>query len=113
MSTFATIRPATSFLLARQPIAQRRRTVCGVLFVALVLAIILSAAHGPANIPYGDVAKLLLRGIGLPVGLDLPESSLVIVITIRLPRILIGALVGAALTCAGATMQAIFRNPLA
>jgi iron complex transport system permease protein len=79
----------------------------------LLAAIVLSAAHGPANIPYGDVARLLLRSAGFPVGLDLPESELAIVSTIRLPRILVGALVGAALACAGATMQGIFRNALA
>jgi iron complex transport system permease protein len=87
--------------------------VCGILALLLLGAIVMSAAHGPANIPYGDVARLLLRGAGLPVGLDLPESDLAIVNTIRLPRILIGALVGAALACAGATMQGLFRNALA
>src|SRR5262249_22065783 len=92
---------------------QRRRAVCGVLALMLLAAIILSAAHGPANIPYGDVARLLLRSAGFAVGLDLPDSDLTIVSTIRLPRILIGALVGAALACAGATMQRLFRNPLA
>ncbi len=113
MSALTNFRPAPSFLLANQPIAQRRRMVCTVLLVLLVAVIVVSAAHGPANIPYGDVARLLLRGLGLPVGLNLPDSQLTIVMTIRLPRILIGVLVGAALACAGATMQGIFRNPLA
>ena len=113
MNAIPGVRPVAPFLLAKQTIAQRRRAVCGVLALLLLTAIIVSAAHGPANIPYGDVAKLLLRGIGLPVGLDLSQSDYVIVNVIRLPRILIGALVGAALACAGATMQGIFRNPLA
>jgi iron complex transport system permease protein len=113
MSVLPGVRPAAPFLLAHQPVTQRRRIVCGVLALALLGAIIFSAAHGPANIPYGDVARLLLRSIGLPVGLDLPESDLAIVGTIRLPRILIGALVGAALACSGATMQGVFRNALA
>jgi iron complex transport system permease protein len=101
------------FLMARQTIGQRQRRVGIVLLLLLITAIIISAAHGPANIPYTDVARLLLRGLGLPVGLDLPQSSFVIVTTIRLPRILIGAVVGAALACSGVTMQGVFRNALA
>ncbi len=113
MAVLPGVRPAAPFLLAHQPVLQRRRTVCGVLAVTLLAAIILSAAHGAADIPYDDVARLLLRSAGLPVGLELSESDLAIVSTIRLPRILIGALVGAALACAGAAMQGVFRNALA
>ncbi|MCC7445881.1 MAG: iron ABC transporter permease [Anaerolineae bacterium] len=113
MAATPTTRPATAYLLANQPVAERRRLVCAVLIVLLLITFVLSAAHGPANIPYGNTAKLLLRGIGLPVGLDLPESDFTIINTIRLPRVLIGALVGAALACAGATMQGVFRNALA
>ncbi len=111
----ATTQPLSdrSFLLAGQPVIRRRALVCGTLTLILIGCVILSAAHGAAAIPYGDVAKLLLRGLGLPVGLDLPQSDLAIIVTIRLPRILISALVGAALACAGATMQGLFRNPLA
>jgi iron complex transport system permease protein len=115
MNVFSGARPAksTPFLLARQTITERRRNVCSVLALLLLVAVIVSAAHGPANIPYGDVARLLLRGVGVQTGLELSQSDYTIVNVIRLPRILIGALVGAALACAGATMQGIFRNPLA
>ncbi len=75
--------------------------------------VLIGTAHGVATIPEADVARLLLRGLGLPVGLDLPQSDLIIVWTIRLPRVLIGVLVGAALATSGATLQGLFRNPLA
>jgi iron complex transport system permease protein len=104
---------ALPFLLAHRPIVERRRIVCGGLVLLLVAAAIMSAAHGPANIHYSDVARLLLRGLGLSVGMELDQRDFVIVNAIRLPRILIGALVGAALACAGATMQGVFRNALA
>jgi iron complex transport system permease protein len=99
--------------LSRQPITQRCLIVCGVLALLLLGAIIVSAAHGPANIPYSNVAKLVLRSLHLPIGLDLPDSEFSIVNAVRLPRILAAALVGAALACAGAIMQGIFHNPLA
>ncbi len=115
MNVFSGARPAKSapFLLARQSVTERRRNICGILALLLLVAVIVSAAHGPASIPYGDVARLLLRGVGIQTGLELSQSDYTIVNVIRLPRILVGALVGAALACAGATMQGIFRNPLA
>jgi iron complex transport system permease protein len=107
------MRPDVSpFFLSRQPIGRRRLIVCGALILLLCGAIVVSAAHGPASIPYGNAVRLLLRGIHLPIGLDLPDSDFRIVNAIRLPRILVSALVGAALACAGATMQGVFHNPL-
>ncbi|MEN2994621.1 MAG: iron ABC transporter permease [Thermodesulfovibrio sp.] len=41
---------------------------------------------------------------------DIPEKA--IVIDIRLPRVILAGFVGAALSCAGVTLQGIFRNPL-
>jgi iron complex transport system permease protein len=87
--------------------------VCGTLGAALAVALIISAAHGPAQIPYDDVARLLLRGLGMPIGLNLPDSMVAIVNQVRVPRILVGMLVGAALSTSGATIQGVFRNPLA
>jgi iron complex transport system permease protein len=87
-------------------------TICSVLGALLAAALIISAAQGPAQIPYPDVAKLMLRGLGLPVGLNLPESQFTIVNQVRLPRILVALLVGASLATSGATIQGVFRNPL-
>ncbi|GLI53632.1 FecCD family ABC transporter permease [Thermodesulfovibrio yellowstonii] len=41
---------------------------------------------------------------------DIPERA--IIIDIRLPRVILAGLVGGALSCAGVTLQGIFRNPL-
>jgi iron complex transport system permease protein len=98
---------------SQKTLTQRRLQICGILTLCLIASILFSAAHGPANIPYADVARLVLRGLNFPIGLNLPDSDIAIVNAIRLPRILIGALVGAALACSGAVMQGIFRNPLA
>jgi iron complex transport system permease protein len=43
----------------------------------------------------------------------IPESQVVIIWLIRIPRVMIAALVGAALAVAGAQMQGLFQNPLA
>ncbi|MHA1977371.1 MAG: FecCD family ABC transporter permease [Candidatus Hodarchaeales archaeon] len=67
-----------------------------------------------------DVLEELLRNIlrpivdflNIPVSYDISISK-VIVWDLRLPRILMGALVGMALAVAGTVMQALFRNPMA
>ena len=104
---------APAFVLSRYSVRRRRAVVCLVLIGLLVTSLIVSAAHGAAAIPYTDVARMLLRGLGLPIGLDLPQSDLTIIWSIRLPRVLLGALVGAALASSGAALQGVFRNPLA
>src|SRR5258708_39915176 len=92
MSAVAGLKPhskvtrARPYLLARQRIAQRRLVVCGVLLVLLIAAMIMSAAYGPAQISYGDVAKLILRGLGVGVGIDFQQGAIVPVNMILLPR---------------------------
>jgi iron complex transport system permease protein len=44
---------------------------------------------------------------------DVTDTSRIIVMTVRLPRVVLGALVGFALATAGAVMQGFFRNPMA
>lgn len=79
----------------------------------LVLAVALvSLSLGPVNIPAGRVASIVLSYVGLDFAAFGRTEQLVIE-QIRLPRIVIGALVGMALGVAGATMQGLFRNPMA
>jgi iron complex transport system permease protein len=83
------------------------------LLVALVVAL-LSITRGPVNIPPGTVARIIASHMPLTdVSHTWPSSWEAIVWDIRLPRMVAGALVGAALAIAGGTYQGIFRNPLA
>ena len=87
-------------------------TVSG-LSVLLVLAIVVSASQGPVDIPLLHVLAILLADLGLDLGVDYTEKAELVVDQIRLPRIITGGLVGMALATAGATMQGLFRNPMA
>ncbi|MFG1427207.1 FecCD family ABC transporter permease [Roseixanthobacter glucoisosaccharinicivorans] len=84
-------------------------------FAALALLAFLAAlALGPVTIPLGRVVQVLLDGIGghrEQAGAGLRDT--VIVLDVRLPRAVLGALVGAGTATAGAIMQGVFRNPLA
>ncbi|NPV68194.1 MAG: iron ABC transporter permease [Anaerolineae bacterium] len=102
-----------AFWLADRPVRQRLIIVSGALLILLVLAVIFSVSSGSSAIPAGDVARILLARLGIPGLGEFPEAQVRIVVMVRLPRALVGIFVGAALAIAGATMQGIFRNPLA
>lgn len=91
-------------------LAARRRRIAATV-AALVCAALLVAALGLAS---GAAAIAPERIPGILFGADSadPRETLV-VMNIRLPRLLLGFLVGAALAVSGAMMQGLFRNPLA
>ncbi|UCC57613.1 MAG: iron chelate uptake ABC transporter family permease subunit [Candidatus Bathyarchaeum sp.] len=72
---------------------------------------------GYAHIPFDDILKILAKqvpGINYLVdSSDITQTAEVIIMQIRLPRVICGALVGAALATAGVIYQGIFRNPMA
>lgn len=80
-------------------------TVCGVL--ALAVAAMLSLMLGIVRLSPADTFTALFA----PHQADIQAST--VVWSIRLPRIVVAALVGAALAVVGTVMQAILRNPLA
>lgn len=91
----------------------RPRSLFVALGLLLVLALWLSLALGPVSLPLADTLQALLRLFGLPLaGAGLEQTELILG-QIRLPRTLLGLLVGAVLALCGVAMQGLFRNPLA
>lgn len=86
--------------------ALRMWTVLFTCFAIIAVAIYLSITSGSFSISIADIVKTLLRIIRVP------EYDLVI-FEFRLPRIVLGMLVGFALGIAGAVIQGITRNGLA
>lgn len=80
------------------------------LSILLVLVAVLSLGVGAAGLPIADVLKILVGG---PSVEHARPGDVLIVWQIRIPRILLGALIGASLAVAGAVLQGLFRNPLA
>lgn len=81
-----------------------------VLAVALIATAVVALGVGPSGMPVRQVLAVLLGG---PDAAHLPAGDVLIVWQIRMPRVLLGALIGASLAVAGAVMQGLFRNPLA
>jgi len=93
-----------------------RRTALGVLSALLVGAGLLAVATGSVSLPLKETALIIasrLPGVGAAVVPDWPASHEAIILSLRLPRVLLACVVGAALAVAGGSFQGLFRNPMA
>ncbi len=88
------------------------RVVLGSLTVVLFIVAVVALAIGPTGVSLGAVPRAVSAALGWT---DDPAAlrDRLILLDIRLARTLLGAFVGASLAVAGATMQGLFRNPLA
>jgi iron complex transport system permease protein len=82
------------------------------LFAAVTLAtLILCVTVGSASVPVKETITSITTAIGNALsGLPVEPS---IIVSVRLPRVLVVALVGAILSISGAAIQGLLRNPLA
>ncbi|MEE0410914.1 MAG: iron ABC transporter permease [Clostridia bacterium] len=87
-----------------------------VLIVCAVITLILSIGLGPVSVSPITTAKILISKIPF-LGSVIPQTweqlDYNIIIGLRLPRVLLGMVVGASLAVTGVTMQALVRNKLA
>lgn len=91
----------------------RLYALAGLSGVLLVLIVALTTV-GSVHIPFATCVSVLLSRVPIiPVDSSYPDTVEMIVLSIRLPRIILAGLVGAGLAVAGATYQGLFRNPLA
>ncbi|HEV2883832.1 MAG TPA: iron ABC transporter permease, partial [Pyrinomonadaceae bacterium] len=90
-----------------------RRTLaaCGLLLVALLAAILVTSLFGSERLPMrASICAIASLGNSF---CGLTTDQYAILLEIRLPRIFLAAAVGASLAAAGASYQALLRNPLA
>lgn len=89
------------------------------LSVGLLVSAILSIGFGAVSIPPGEVVSIIwARILDLLHIRNIPdetwkESTAIIILNIRLPRVIMATVVGAGLAVSGTVMQVIVRNPLA
>lgn len=82
-----------------------------ILTVGIVAVGLISLSVGRYTVPVNEVARILINEvITLPRTWTDAESN--VVLGVRLPRVLLGMLVGGGLALGGAALQAAFRNPL-
>lgn len=80
--------------------------------VSPILAAVIALFFGPHPITPQAVIDTFARGFAGTPGTSLPPEQ-VIIFEIRLPRILLAGISGAALSVSGVILQGIFHNPLA
>ena len=108
-------RPAAP-LAATPPPAWRppAAVVLGALTAALLVCLLLGTAYGAVSLPLAAVPRMMADQLGLIQGeATWTPAEEIILIEIRLPRVVAGAIVGAALATAGVIYQGLLRNPLA
>ncbi|MFV0428417.1 MAG: FecCD family ABC transporter permease [Arachnia sp.] len=87
-----------------------------VVIVVLLASIVVATLVGTADISPVDVVSTVLRHLGLGAlapAPPLPDLLDALIWQSRVPRVLMAATVGIALTVSGAVLQAVTRNPLA
>lgn len=83
----------------------------GLFLLALIAAMLLCVCAGSVSLPLSDTLTVLWNSL---LDQPIPEGiSKAIILSVRLPRVLCVALVGASLSLCGAAMQGLLRNPLA
>lgn len=86
-----------------------------IITIPLFLVVLISSiTFGSVYIPFSATIHIIMQkffGIGDLKGIS--ESYTVITLMVRLPRVLLSALVGASLSISGAAMQGLLKNPLA
>lgn len=87
--------------------------LCATLALLCLVAAFLALATGSLDIAPGRILASLLQPLGIGLGPEPAAHESAAVLQIRLPRVVLALLIGAALAQAGAAMQGIFRNPLA
>ncbi|NLY60937.1 MAG: iron chelate uptake ABC transporter family permease subunit [Clostridiales bacterium] len=86
-------------------------------FIVLAFVITISSTMGVADISFIDSLRIMVSRIPLLGSLidseSIRQSHYYIVSNVRLPRILLSALIGVGLSIVGSTFQSMFRNPMA
>lgn len=93
----------------RSPARARASVIVAVLVTLLLVSMLAGVGLGAVRVAPAQIVDALLRALG-----GLPRDAAdAVVVDIRLPRVILAALVGACLSLAGVLYQALFRNPLA
>lgn len=84
-----------------------------ILTVVLILTMVISSCAGAVQISFSELISIIAYHTGLSDHQNFEAQQAAVFLNLRLPRVLLGVLIGAALGVSGAAIQGLFRNPLA
>ncbi len=92
---------------------QNKKILLFFLIVLFIFACLANLGNGSVNISLSEAFQIIAQKIGQTSPESVNESKSIVLFSIRIPRILLGCLVGGTLAICGACLQSLFRNPLA
>lgn len=94
---------------------KRCRAILALLAMLLLVVALYSLTNGVIATGFWEVMAALPQGVAAVAGRgdDSAQQLVMILAEIRIPRLLLGLLVGGGLAICGAVMQGLFRNPMA
>lgn len=103
--------------LLHSPVTPQRRytlPMLGMVSIPLLAALCMWALSvGPVELGIGQVISALCHPLGIATPWEHTQQDSFVVLSLRLPRLLLALAVGGSLGVAGACLQGLFRNPLA
>lgn len=83
-----------------------------ILLIVLAGAMFAAASIGVVSISWQDIFTLFKSKMGCSISEQIPDYYYITLFQLRLPRICMSVLIGAALAACGCVFQSIFRNPI-
>lgn len=75
---------------------------------------VMSISIGSVSVPFDEVIKVILnKWFGIGDISSISATTITIILSIRLPRVIMATIIGGSLSLAGAVMQGLLKNPLA
>jgi iron complex transport system permease protein len=93
--------------------SQRIKIITIISIVLLLISVLLGVGMGAVVIAPAQAVAILLKSVGINTGVAFTPTQEAVLMAIRLPRVLLAITIGASLAVSGASMQGLFRNPLA
>ena len=94
-------------------IPTKKRLLFSTLLALLAVTVIIAVSRGAYAISPLAVIQVLLAPLGIELDAGATAQQAAVLWSIRLPRVVLGVLLGAGLAVAGTMTQGLFRNPLA
>ena len=94
----------------------KKLTKINLFFISMIFILfsllIIGVSYGPVKITIFNVLVIIVQEFGILKDIFISDINKIVLLDIRLPRVLLGAIVGLALGTSGAILQGLFRNPL-
>jgi len=92
-----------------------RKNFVGILFLSILLIFVcmLSLSIGAVSITTKEIVSILVSKLNISSSGEYSKQQEAVIWAIRMPRVILGILIGGGLAVSGAAMQGLFRNPLA